>query len=209
MEKVGNNNISTKRLSSHKGRFSGCFLAVAIGLAFFIILAVFFNWGIWRSLPYELTGVEFPIKEVYRTETSDRGRDLGFWVVVYQLPENLQTLINEEKIDLKDYPMFSGLKWDGYTRIKWTHEFPRNDAEKSIYDDIIEDIDLAHVQTVEMVSDDKSAKALANYLLNQPDTLYGGWYKIIGRKNEVWIPHYFFYIINIKKQILIMFGMDT
>jgi hypothetical protein len=167
------------------------------------------HWGIWHSLPYRLTGVEFPIKKVYRTDTSNRGRELGFWIEVYQLPEHLQDLLLEKKIDLKDYPRFSSLKWDGYTRITWTHEFPRNDAEKSIYDSIKKDIDPTLMPTVERVSDDKSAEELAGHLFKHHGTLYGGWYKNRGRGKEIWITDYFFYIINIEKRTLIMVGRDT
>lgn len=208
-EEVESNNANKKSSSSKKGCLKRCLLAGVIGLAFFTILAVFLNWGIWRSLPYRLTGVEFPIKKVYRSDTSNRGRELGSWVEVYQLPENLQTILNGKKIDLKDYPMFSGLKWDGYTRITWTHEFPGNDAEKFIYDSIKKDIDPSHVPTVESVSDYESAKNLAGHLLKHHGSLCGGWYKNRGRENEVWITDYYFYIINIEKRTLIMFGLDT
>jgi len=167
------------------------------------------NWGIWRSLSYELTGVEFPIKKIYLTDTSNCGREFGFWVEVYQLPEHLQTLLDEKRIELKDYPMFSGLKWDGYTRITWTHEFPGNDAEQSIYDAIRKGVDPTHMPTVESVSDNESAKELACHLLKQQGTLCGGWYKNRGQKNEAWVTDYFFYIINIEKRTLIMFGLNT
>lgn len=207
--KVENNSTNKKSSSSSKRRFTGCLLAGIIGFALFSMFVVCMNWGIWRSVSYELTGVEFPIKEIYRTDTSNCGRELGFWVEVYQLPEHLQTLLDEKKIDLKDYPMFSCLKWDGYTRITWTHEFPRNDVEKSIYDSIQKDIDPTHMPTVKNISDDKSAKELASHLLKQHGTLCGGWYRNRGQKSEVWVTDYFFYIINIEKRTLIMFGLDT
>ncbi len=204
-----NDGTVQKSPSSRKGCFKGCLLAGAIVLTFFTALTVFLNWGIFRSLSYSLTGVEFPTEIVYRTDTSNRGRELGFWVEVYRLPENLQDLLNEKKIDLNDYPMFSGLKWDGYTRVMWTGEFPRNDAEKTIYDSIKKDIDPTHVPTLESVSDDQSAKDLAGCLLNDRNTLWGGWYKSHKGPDGVMVSDYFIYILNIEKRTLIMFGRDT
>lgn len=195
--------------SSRKGCFKGCFLAGAGGFIVFASLLVFFNWGIFRSISYSLTGVEFPIKGVYRTDTSNCGRELGFWVEVYRLPENLQDLLNEKKIDLKDYPMFSGLKWDGYTRVMWTREFPQNEAEKHIYDSIKKDIDPTHVPMLESVSDDQSAKDFAGCLLNDRNTLWGGWYKSHKWPGGGMVSDYFIYILNIEKRTLIMFGRDT
>lgn len=196
----------TKKLRSIR---NGLLIGLSI-IAFFIIIALFTNWGIWRSLSYELTGIEFPLKIIYRQDTSNRGRELGFWVEVYQLPEHIQALLNEKRINLKEYPMFSGLEMDRYKRITWSHGFPRNDIENCIYVFFKKDISKSPMPTVESISNIEDAKDLANHLLRCPDTLCGGWYK--GAKSDehgVMITRYFFYIINIEKKVLIKFGLDT
>ena len=201
-------NMKKKTSSS----FRGCLTAGLCVAGFLTIAFLFFNWGIWRSKSYELLGVELPLKTVYRTDVSGRGRDAGYFVVVYLLPEDIQARLDEHAIKLSEYPMFAAaFERDNYKRINWAHGFPRNDIEEHIFGFFKEDVHETPMPTLERISDDSTAACMANHLLQLPKTVCGGWYKY-GRRDSsghIWIPDFYFYVMNIEKRALIMLALST
>ena len=200
--------MSRKQTSSLRG-----YLTVGLfGLGSLTIVFLYFNWGIWRSKSRELLGVELPLTTVYSTDLSDRGREAGYFVVVYRLPEDTQTRLDEHAIDLSEYPMFSaGFERDNYKRVNWAKGFPRNEIEEHIFNYFKHDVHEAPLPTLEEISDDTQAAYVANDLLQLPETLCGGWYKYGTQDSSghIWMPHFYFYLMNIEHQTLIMFALDT
>jgi hypothetical protein len=187
----------------------GCLIGLSIFCGFLCFIFIL-NWGIWRSTAYSLTGIEFPLKLIYETDTSNCGRDLGFVATVYQLPDDIEKLITKQNINLQAYPMFCGLFFDKYTRYKWHSKFPTDEVEQQVYSTFKTPEDLGHIVKAGQVTKNSEAMLLAGYLLKQPGTLCGGWYKIRGKvENDLWIPDYFFYIMNLKHKVLIKFILDT
>jgi len=189
----------------------GCMVAALAALLSTVVF-MYFNWGFWRSKAYELTGVDFPLDEVYRTDLSGRGRDAGFFVVVYRLPNNIANLLRENDIDLSLYPMFvAGFERDDYRRITWTKDFPRNEVEEEIFRYFAQQDRMSGDGGLDGINSDEDAIDLANALIQETDTLYGGWHKY-GRRyanGDVWIPDFCFYLMNIEGRALIMFWLQT
>lgn len=183
--------------------------AILIAIAGLFVFALICNWGIWRSTSSELTGIEFPVRQVYRTDTSGRGRDVGFFVVVYVLPDDVAQLLEQNRIDLSQHPRFDGLEFDGYTRVNWTRGFPRDAVESEIYRHF-QDSPPAAVP-FQSINSDHAAEQLANSLLKEPDTLCAGWYKRSRQPgvSDPCIPHFYWYVLNVRLHALIMFGLDT
>lgn len=111
-----------------------CFIGVGFLLFLFIGIALFFNWGIWRSTSYELMGLECDLKVIYKTDVSTRVRGEGYFITVYQLPDDINAKLTHNNIELSEYPMFSGLEHNGYKRIKWANGFPKNYVERMLFD---------------------------------------------------------------------------
>ena len=166
-------------------------------LAFLLLALACSSCG--KSRSQELLGVEAQFKTIYRTDTSDRGREAGAYVVVYELPEDTQELLDANKIDLTQYPMPWG---DRFKCMNWAKGSPRNDAEKQIIERIKQDeTDTAMPVTKEIV-DDESAELAAIHLLKLPGTMCGGWYR-------EGLTDYYYYVLNVEKRMLIMFGLQT
>jgi hypothetical protein len=181
-------------------------------VAFLALAFLYFNWGIWRSKSYELLGVELPLETVYRTDLSGRGREAGYFVVVYRLPADTQKQLDAHAIDLAQYPMFcAGFERDDYKRVNWAHGFPRNDIEEHIFNFFKKGTPATEPPPIEHIASDNDAELLANYLLHVPQTVCGGWYKDGTRESSghIWMPHFHFYVMNIERRTLIMFGRDT
>ena len=87
-----------------------------------------------RSRASDLTGIDFPLHEIYNTDVSGMGREWGFFVRVFELPDNIKELLDKNMVDLKKQPAYrAGLETDHYTRITWTNNFPRNEVEDNIF----------------------------------------------------------------------------
>ena len=186
-------------------------MAVALAaVAGFLALLLWLNWGIWRSTAYRLTGVDFPLRETYRTDISERGREAGFFVVVCQLPDDVVDQLGQRGIKLSRYPMLDGLETgDGYTRVNWTNTFPRNDIEQEVFRHFKREVIVLNRIDPRDVRSDDDAIRLANSLIRDPNTLYAGWYKDKSSSGNIWIPHFYFYLLNLEQRTLIMFGLDT
>lgn len=194
-------------------KLRGCLGVTLCAVAFLALVFLYFNWGIWRSKSYVLLGVDLPIETVYRTDLSGRqGRDAGYFVVVYQLPADTQEQLEEREIDLAQYPMFrAGFERDGYKRVKWTKDFPRNNIEKHIFSHFRRDAAETEPPRIQHINSDEDAELLANHLLQSPRTMCGGWYnhKSGYMPGHIWIPSFYFYVMNMERQTLIMFALDT
>jgi len=164
-----------------------------------------------KSMAADLTGVDFPINQIYQTDVSDRGREWGFYIRVFELPDNLTELLDKNGVNLKEHPASkAGLENDHYTRITWTDDFPRNEVEENIFS-FFRKSDAAASPGLQGIKSDEDAINLANTLIENKETLYAGWYKY-GTKDEsgnIWMPNFFFYLMNLEQKTLIMFGLDT
>jgi len=185
----------------------GCLLF--LGCVFFLsIVFLYYNWGLWRPLSYELTGVEFPLEQVYMTDISDRGREAGYYITVYRVPDDIQQRLLGAHIELSEYPIFvAGLERDGYKRINWALGFPRNMIEKHIFQFFEQDIEGVSVPALEAIVNDDAAECLANHLLKLPNTYCCGWYKQDTPTDGICLGGLFFYVLNLEKSILIKFGL--
>jgi len=186
-------------------------------LVFFILIVTFIyhNWGFWRSKTYELTGKEFPLERIYATDISNRGREAGLFIRIYKLPENINSLLSTPNYDLSQYPILvAGFERDNYTRINWKKKFPTDKIDEYINGMIHsshEKSDSAILSDDHFkINNDAQAVQLLDYLKGQPDTYYCGWYKD-GQEfhGTIFIPHFYFYVINPTQRLLIMFGLDT
>jgi len=104
----------------HPWRFLGAMTVVFVGVV------LYFEWGFWRSTSYILFGVEVPLRKVYRTEFLSEGNvPSGLCAVVYELPGNMNHVLDEHGIDLRNFPSFdAGFERDGYTRTTWVRVSP-------------------------------------------------------------------------------------
>ena len=165
-----------------------------------------------RSRASDLTGIDFPLHEIYNTDVSGMGREWGFFVRVFELPDNIKELLDKNMVDLKKQPAYrAGLETDHYTRITWTNNFPRNEVEDNIFSYFRKSEANAASPGLQGIKSDEDAINLANVLIEDKGTLYAGWYKY-GTKDEsgnIWMPHFYFYLMNLEHKTLIMFGLDT
>jgi len=164
-----------------------------------------------KSMAADLTGVDFPINQIYQTDVSERGREWGFYIRVFELPDIISGLLDKSSVNLKEHPASkAGLENDHYTRITWTDDFPRNDVEENIFS-FFRKSQAAASPGLQGIKSDEDAINLANVLVENKETLYAGWYKY-GTKDEsgnIWMPNFFFYLMNLEQKTLIMFGLDT
>ena len=194
-----------------------CLTAACALAASFLFLGAFglvTSWGIWRTRSCKLTGVEFPLHEIYATDLSGRGRDAGFYIRVYRLPADIRARLSGPGYDLSDYPLFSGSELGDFTRIKWKNEFPTNEIETHLAsylrrDDMDIEPGAPHEEDFDVKSD-ADAIRLARRLLEHPDTWYAAWYK--SRKTDdgtIWMPDFYFYVMNLEHRLLFLFAMQT
>ncbi len=127
-----------------------------------------------------------------------------------ELLESLTERLDKNSVTLKEHPASkAGLESDHYTRITWTDDFPRNEVEEIIFSFFRKSKVAASSGLQGVKSDD--AINLENALIEGKDTLYAGWYKY-GTKDEsnnIWMPNFFFYLMNLELKTLIIFGLDT
>lgn len=158
-----------------------------------------------------MTGIDFPLNQFYQSDVSDRVRESGFYIRVFELPENLTERLDKNSVTLKEHPASkAGLGSDHYTRITWTDDFPRNEVEEIIFS-FFRKSEVAASSGLQGIKSDEDAIDLANTLIEDKDTLYAGWCKY-GTKDEsgnIWMPNFFFYLMNLELKTLIMFGLDT
>jgi len=164
-----------------------------------------------KSTAYDLTGIDFPINQIYQSDVSERGREWGFYIRVFELPDNIKELLDKNSVNLKEHPASkAGLENDHYTRITWTDDFPRNEVEENIFS-FFRKSEAVASSGLQGIKSDEDAINFANALVEDNATLYAGWYKY-GTKDEsgnIWMPNFFFYLMNLEQKTLIMFGLDT
>lgn len=189
------------------------YILIALGIVVLAFVAPVIINQPWDrgSRASDLTGIDFPINQIYQTDVSDRGREWGFYIRVFELPDNVTELLDKNSVNMKEHPASKpGLESDHYTRITWTDDFPRNVVEENIFS-FFRKSDTAVLSTLQGIKSDEDAINLANALIEDRDTLYAGWYKY-GTRDEsgnIWMPNFFFYLMNLEQKALIMFGLDT
>ena len=188
----------------------GCNLSLAgLIVLFYVGILIVLDWGWWRSESYSLLGVEAPFEMIYASDLSNIGREGGYYVLVYKLPENIEELLEEKKSILSEYPLFSNYqRGRRFKRFKWSKELSENSKVKRTFNFNDKDVTELPVMSLAGVKNDIDAEQLGRQLLQLPSTLCACWVKYQSGGDYESLSSYQLFVLNIKERVLIRFGLN-
>jgi len=189
-------------MAGNSGKFRGCLWSIAVVVVgLFIVLAVMTWPRMFVSHGRELTGTPINLQEVARFDLASRE---GLAAAVYRFTDTNANALNAHRQSLKGYPMWSGIAFDGYKRVRWQtlselksgHD--RLLAEALFHGNIIF-MDASRVRSID------DARDFASSISGQDGVLISGWYTERGGV----VTNYVAYVLDLKRRILIRLSLLT
>jgi hypothetical protein len=176
-------------------------LAAACGTVAFLLFTLMTWPSVFVSQGSELTGVSIELHESARFR---RGSCEGDAAWIYRVSGDAADGLRNNPQSLRAYPMWCGLAFDGYKRVRWqTIAELKGGPDRILADCALRsdtgEVDAAQVQSLE------DAQQLAASLSNQEGVLVAGWYTANGGV----VTNYFVYVLDLDRRILVKVSLLT
>lgn len=178
-------------------------IATAATATLFSIFCIM-SWPlIIASEEKELTGYSFVFEDVLHFDDGAIREGQSGWI--YRIPKSISHDLEANKEELKKYPMWSTLAFDGYNQIHWQNLSALEKGEHRIINDWVfkRSATISDINNVKNVND---IWKYAKYLIQQDDTLISGWYTSEG---DGVVDNYFIYIMNPRLDLIIKLASLT
>lgn len=183
-------------------RLGSILFLVALCSGGVFVLFTVMSWpSMFVSQGRELTGVGLELEESARFERASRE---GPAASIYRITGEAADDLSNNRQSLKAYPMWCGLAFDGYKRVRWqTVEELKGGPDRILADRVLRgeagEVDATQVQGL------KDAQQLATSLAYQEGVLVAGWYTASGGI----VTNYFVYVLDLKRRILVKVSLLT